>query len=153
MEGFTRVIDLIGGVRVDNPQAFTYKQYRYEQGVIRLGGEEALEYSRMRKDDPRGDLGRNERQRQVLSGLADNTLRLSTVTQLEKLLQAAAGMVKTNMTFRDMKALAAQYRERARAFRPMEVAGSGRYIGGIYYYIVEEDERERLHDSLKHHGA
>jgi len=153
MEGFTRIIDLVGGVKVDNPKAFTYKQHRYEEGVIRLGGIEALEYSRMRKDDPRGDLGRNERQRQVLSSLADHTLRFSTALQLEKLVQAAAGMMKTNMTFEDMKAFAAQYRERARGFRSTEIAGSGTLIQGIYYYIVEEDERERLHDSLKRHGT
>jgi len=153
MEGFTRIIDLIGGVEVNNPRAFTYKEHRYEQGVIRMDGIEALEYSRMRKDDPRGDLGRNERQRQVLASLADNTLRPSTALQLEKLVKAAAEMAKTNMTFKDMKAFAAQYRERARGFRSMEVAGSGTHIQGIYYYIVREDERERLHDSLKQHGT
>ena len=66
MEGFSKIIDLVGGVDVNNPFAFDYEGRRYEQGNIHLDGVAALGFSRMRYDDPKGDLGRNDRQREVL---------------------------------------------------------------------------------------
>jgi polyisoprenyl-teichoic acid--peptidoglycan teichoic acid transferase len=152
MKGFKEIIDHLGGVKVDNPAAFQHEGYKFKQGVIQLNGSEALEYSRMRKEDPRGDLGRNERQRQVLSALADKTLRPSAALQLDKLLRASATMVKTNMTFEDMKRCASQFRGRPPRLQSMEVEGSGMLIRGIWYYIVEEDERQRLHEQLKLHA-
>ncbi len=152
MKGFKEIINHLGGVKVDNPTAFQHEGYKFKQGVIELDGSQALEYSRMRKQDPRGDLGRSERQRQVLSALANKTLRPSAALQLDKLLRATATMVKTNMTFEDMKRCASEFRGKPPRMQEMEVAGSGQLIKGIWYYIVDEDERARLHEQLKLHG-
>lgn len=54
MEGFSSIIDLLGGVDVTNSFEFTYEGKVFEQGNIHLSGEEALLFSRMRYDDPRG---------------------------------------------------------------------------------------------------
>ena len=37
--------------------------------MVHLTGEEALAYARMRKEDPRGDFGRQMRQRQVMQAV------------------------------------------------------------------------------------
>ncbi len=152
MKGFKAIIDHLGGVKVNNPTAFQHEGYKFKQGLIELDGSQALEYSRMRKQDPRGDLGRSERQRQVLSALANKTLRPSTALQMDKLLRSTAKMVKTNMTFEDMKRCASEFRGKPPRMREMEIAGSGRLIKGIWYYVVDEDERMRLHEQLKLHG-
>jgi polyisoprenyl-teichoic acid--peptidoglycan teichoic acid transferase len=153
MKGFKEIIDHLGGVKVDNPAAFQHEGHKFKQGVIELDGSQALEYSRMRKQDPRGDLGRSERQRQVLSALADKTLRPSAALQLDKLLRTTATMVKTNMTFEDMKRCVSEFRGKPPRMQEIEIAGSGKLIKGIWYYIVDEDERARLHQQLKNHGG
>ncbi|VTR48112.1 Membrane-bound protein lytR [Actinobacillus pleuropneumoniae] len=61
-------MDSLGGVTVNNGMRFEYAGYNFDQGVLDLNGEEALAFSRMRFEDPKGDLGRNTRQREVLKG-------------------------------------------------------------------------------------
>ena len=40
--------------------------YTFLEEKIRLQGQQALDYVRMRKDDPLGDFGRQHRQKQVI---------------------------------------------------------------------------------------
>ena len=63
MEGFVEMVDIVGGVEVNNDIAFSVDSYNYPEGDLTLSGEEALSYVRMRKEDPRGDFGRQMRQR------------------------------------------------------------------------------------------
>ena len=64
MEGFENIVDLFGGVTVNNSMAFQYEGVDFGKGELFLNGSDALLYSRMRYEDPRGDFGRNTRQRQ-----------------------------------------------------------------------------------------
>lgn len=43
--------------------------YTFLEEKIRLQGQQALDYVRMRKDDPLGDFGRQHRQKQVIQSL------------------------------------------------------------------------------------
>ena len=65
MEGFKDIVDAVGGVEVNNTLAFD----GYAEGTIQLDGDEALGYVRMRKQDPEGDFGRQDRQKQVIQGI------------------------------------------------------------------------------------
>ena len=69
MEGFKDVVDAVGGVEVNNDLAFSYEGSQFMKGDIHLNGTEALRYSRMRYEDPRGDFGRQMRQRQVIQAV------------------------------------------------------------------------------------
>ncbi|WP_213528577.1 LCP family glycopolymer transferase [Paenibacillus cisolokensis] len=151
MEGFVALIDLLGGVEVNNTFAFDNSGYHFDKGVIQLQGEEALSFSRMRYEDPRGDLGRNERQRAVIRAIMDKTLTFSNVTQVNKVLDQVAGYVKTNMTFDEMKTFLFHYRPRIKTISSTEIKGSGTRIGGIYYYQVDGAERDRIHKLLAEH--
>lgn len=59
MEGFKQGIDAIGGVTVNNTLAFSSGSSTFEEGPVHLNGDQALDYIRMRKQDPRGDFGRS----------------------------------------------------------------------------------------------
>jgi polyisoprenyl-teichoic acid--peptidoglycan teichoic acid transferase len=91
---FMNLIDVVGGISVDNPVAFTgidsatQTFYAWPRGVVQLDGKTALAFSRQRYELPRGDLDRALRQRAVLKALAlkiaspnvlANPVRLSTV--------------------------------------------------------------------------
>ncbi|MFS0723910.1 LCP family protein [Paenibacillus sp. 1P07SE] len=149
MEGFARLVDLFGGVEVNNDFAFQLDGHTFAAGQLKLTGTDALAYSRMRMDDPRGDLGRNTRQRQIIQALLQDALQLSTVARLDQLLQEAGQYVRTNASFQDMRSFAMGYRNALRSSRMVEIKGEGRKIGGIWYYIVDEQERARIQSVLK----
>ncbi|GAA2098641.1 LCP family protein [Microlunatus panaciterrae] len=69
--GFVNVIDALGGIRMCLPKAIKDKDshLNLKKGCHNLAGADALGYVRMRKADPRGDLGRVERQRAMLSAM------------------------------------------------------------------------------------
>lgn len=68
MEGFKDIVDAVGGIEVNNDMEFKYGEH-FNKGEIHLNGDQALLYSRMRYNDPRGDFGRQMRQRQVIQAV------------------------------------------------------------------------------------
>ena len=70
--GFVNVIDALDGIRMCLPRAIEDADSHLDlpKGCQTLGGTDALGYVRMRKADPRGDLGRVERQREMLGAVA-----------------------------------------------------------------------------------
>ncbi|QYR20602.1 LCP family protein [Paenibacillus sp. sptzw28] len=151
MEGFARLIDSVGGVEVDNPFAFNYEGHQFDKGHLTLSGSEALLYSRMRYDDPRGDLGRNARQRDILQGIMRNSMTLTNLTRIRSLLNEVGDSVKTDFTFSDLKTLITDYRPDIDKISTIEIKGKGQTIGGIWYYIVDDAERSRIHQLIKEH--
>lgn len=71
-DGFYRIVEAVGGVEVclEQPMADERAGIDLPAGCQVLGGADALGYVRARYSDPRGDLGRVERQREFLQALA-----------------------------------------------------------------------------------
>ena len=86
MEGFQDIVDAVGGIQVNNELDFTNGGHHYKTGLITLDGEEALSFVRMRYDDPNGDFGRQERQRQVIQGVVHRVLVLALLLGSEAFL-------------------------------------------------------------------
>ncbi|KOP66675.1 hypothetical protein AMS62_16600 [Bacillus sp. FJAT-18019] len=149
MEGFSSIVDSLGGVTVNNRMKFEYGGYNFDQGQLNLNGSEALAFSRMRFEDPKGDLGRNVRQREVLEGILDKALRVSTVFKLETLLNQIGSSVKTDISFEEMKQLLTEYRHHIGKVEQVEIAGYGQRINGIWYFIVGDKEREDIITTLR----
>lgn len=144
MEGFSQMIDILGGIQVNNELAFKYEGTDFPKGEMKLDGKTALKYSRMRYDDPRGDLGRNDRQRKVLRAMLDKVSPVEVLTDFTKIMNRIGSSVKTNITFKEMKDLNSKYRVATEHIESVEVKGSGERINHIYYYIVSETERDRI---------
>lgn len=68
MLGLVDTVDAVGGIEVCPAEAISDKDSHLElqAGCQVIDGVTALGYARMRKQDPRGDLGRIERQREVI---------------------------------------------------------------------------------------
>jgi LCP family protein required for cell wall assembly len=79
--GFVSVIDALDGIRMCIPAAIKDRDSHLDlnKGCQTLDGTTALGYVRMRKADPRGDLGRVERQRQMLAAVAKKAASPATV--------------------------------------------------------------------------
>jgi LCP family protein required for cell wall assembly len=79
--GYADLVDAIGGVRVCPKRAIKDEKAHINlpAGCQVLDGKNALGYARARYSDPRGDLGRVERQREVLAAIAGKTLSPSVL--------------------------------------------------------------------------
>ena len=89
MESFLEIVDSVGGVTVENPSAFEENGYQFAAGPIHLNGDSALSYVRMRKNDPLGDFGRQERQKQVLLGILKEGASFNSLLNYKELLKEA----------------------------------------------------------------
>ncbi|MCM3693186.1 polyisoprenyl-teichoic acid--peptidoglycan teichoic acid transferase TagU [Neobacillus niacini] len=149
MEGFKDIVDAVGGVTVNNDLDFTYEGVHFTKGELNLNGEKALKYSRMRYEDPRGDFGRQTRQRQIIQGVIKEGASLSTLTNYGDIFSALGKNVKTNLTFDQMIDIQKNYREVGNNVQQMEIKSQGTKINGVYYGIVSEEEKQRVQTELK----
>lgn len=79
--GFVNVIDALGGIEMCLPKAIKDRNSHLDlpEGCQELSGADALGYVRMRYADPKGDLGRVARQRQMLAAVAKKAAAPATV--------------------------------------------------------------------------
>ncbi|CAM3981221.1 LytR family transcriptional regulator [Mesobacillus zeae] len=151
MEGFKDIVDALGGITVNNTIDFTQDGHHFPVGEISLDGDQALSYVRMRKEDPQGDFGRQNRQRQIIQGVMEKGVSFGSITKFDDVFVALGDNVKTNITFDEMKDIQKHYKSAASNIDQMKIEGSGTSIGGIYYYAVPETEKQRVQTELKTH--
>jgi LCP family protein required for cell wall assembly len=79
--GFVNIIDALNGIRMCLPNAIKDRDSHIDlpKGCQTLSGTEALGFVRMRNADPRGDLGRVERQREMLAAVAKKAASPATI--------------------------------------------------------------------------
>ncbi|MGE7307294.1 LytR family transcriptional regulator [Priestia megaterium] len=151
MESFKDIVDAVGGVTVDNDLDFNYDGHVFPKGTISMNGEEALAYARMRKKDPRGDFGRQIRQRQVIQAVINEGASIKSLANYDDILDTVSKNVKTNLTFDDMKNIQANYKDARKNIDQIKIDGDNERINGIYYYSVPDTERTAISSELKKH--
>jgi LCP family protein required for cell wall assembly len=112
-EGFKSLIDAVGGVDIDVEKNMYYRDpgdkgkydINLKKGLQHLDGDKALQYVRFRHDAT-SDYTRTERQRKLLTALADQLQSGMSVIQLPKILEKVSPYVQTNLTSMDMIKLA-----------------------------------------------
>ncbi|AKP78196.1 LCP family protein [Priestia aryabhattai] len=144
MEGFKDVVDELGGVNVNNPFPFVFDSFIFPEGENALNGEKALAYVRMRHEDPKGDLGRNNRQRQVVEALLDKGMNMSTVKNIPSLLTLAKKHIQTNIDVSDAFTMYNVIKNGRPDFETVTVKGEGQMVDGTWYYVVKPSEKKQL---------
>lgn len=107
LNGFVKLIDLVGGVTVNNPKDID--DYRYggwtdgrpigfhlKAGERRLDGQEALAFARSRMGAGDSDFSRARRQQLLLLGLRNKLTNPEMLPRLPEILKAAGDSIKTN---------------------------------------------------------
>lgn len=163
-KGLAELVDVVGGIQVYSDLEFTesnslnYNEpIEIKEGLQTLNGEEALGYSRMRKQDPRGDFGRQERQQQVVEALLDELLSLNLLTNFNPILEATSPYLKTNLTGNQMLSLAMNYRDAVNDIDTYQIAGEDRieyfphYGLNVYTFIPFEESLEEVSEDLQDH--
>ncbi|SDW67263.1 transcriptional attenuator, LytR family [Marinococcus luteus] len=156
MKGFREVVDAYGGVTVQNDLEFVKDEgdpFTYTKGNLQLNGDQALYYVRMRKQDPRGDLGRNLRQQQVLEALLEKAKSPATLQKAEELLYALGDHIHMDMTFRDIRSFSYHYTPALTQIQTTEIQGVSAEENGISYYLVSSEEQGKAQLRLDRHQA
>ncbi|MFS0821427.1 LytR family transcriptional regulator [Bacillus sp. 1P02SD] len=150
MEGLQQIVDALGGVQVNSTLAFSYEGASFTEGPQTLNGEEALKYARMRYDDPRGDFGRQDRQKQVIQGIIDKGASFTSVTKIDDILGALGTNVTTDISFDEMKTIQSKYKDARHNIEQYSIDGVGQTLDK-WYWIVSDEERQAVSSRLKQH--
>jgi LCP family protein required for cell wall assembly len=163
-EGLVDLVDAVGGITVDAPFSFTVQDSEetadaivIEEGIQELDGEEALGYARMRKQDPRGDFGRQERQREVIAAVVDELASINSVTNFTDILDAIGQNLQTNMSGQQMMTVATNYRPAANTIESVVLSGEAsyeyieRYNQELYVWNPYDESLEEARSTLREH--
>jgi LCP family protein required for cell wall assembly len=151
-EHFYQLIDAFGGVRVyNNTVAFSIRGYDFPLGYIDLTGESAYYYVRMRYQDPRGDYGRQERQRDVLQAMVNEMAGVTAVTRYQHILSAVEDVLRTNVELDEMIEISIGYNRALRNVINLDMHYSGRIINGMYLIPIPEESRLAMSQRLREH--
>ncbi|MCA0985194.1 LCP family protein [Halobacillus yeomjeoni] len=153
MQGLADLVDAVGGISINNPISWRDGSYTFPKGSLQMDGEKALGYVRMRYQDPRGDLGRNERQRLVIQGVIDSGAQVGAVNKIGDVMDALGNNVSTNMDFMVMKDLLMNYRDARKNMTTYQMTGRGTKIDGIYYLQVPEQEVQKVQSKIKEYQS
>lgn len=152
MEGFLSVIDEIGGIEVNNDMDLTYGDYHFPEGEMTLSGDEALIFSRIRHEDPRGDFGRQIRQRQLIEALMAEAKNPQILLELDDIFTVLGDNIKTNFTMREIRALPNLYKQLDTNIEQIAFEkGDGETIGNLWYYIYDDEELASIQHTLRVH--
>lgn len=170
MGGLIKTVDKVGGVKVTSPLTFNFnpsshspRKYRFFEGKSdyqyaphgtdlkwydTMDGNAALEFSRMRDQDPQGDYGRQKRQRIVLTALlkkAGNFESLITPGFFDSI----ADNLRTNLSFNDIMTVIAKYRNAKDTINSENVQGIEYRYRGQSFQVVSPDEQQKATNLIR----
>ena len=150
MGGMRKIVDGVGGVTVTPPLTFTYDGYTFTKGKkVHLNGSQALAYSRMRYDDPKGDYGRQLRQREVIMSVLEHALSFDTLKNLDSILGSVSTSLRTNLIFDSMVKISKNYRKCTNNMSSDYLHGVGAMIGDASYQVMSDRELQRTSNIVR----
>ena len=108
---FRELVDLVGGIEIYVPHRMEYTdntqklKIDLQPGQQTLNGEQAEQFARFR-NDANGDIGRVQRQQQVIRALKDKVSSPAMVTKLPQAIELFRQYIDTNLTVEEMLAIA-----------------------------------------------
>jgi LCP family protein required for cell wall assembly len=158
-QNFERLIDALGGVKVDVPapivsnrfdcpfstreQCQRWSGWKFAKGEQTMNGRRALVYSRIRENrlnPAENDLSRGERQQQVVRAIADEVTSFSTLVRLPFLADDLVAPLATDLSAGQMAQLG-WVTKRAGASLRCRLGGTPTSIGGESFLIGSEENR------------
>lgn len=158
MDGLVELVDAVGGIEVNNTLGFPISIVEYESaytdvvppGRQLVNGMEALVYARMRYDDPEGDIGRQRRQREVITAIVKKLLQMDGLTKYKRVLKAISNNMRTNIEISasTIPALLG-YKDSIGQIKSYQVQGLDQMIDEIYYQLPTSQHLLDMQNILK----
>ncbi|MCR4442623.1 MAG: LCP family protein [Peptococcaceae bacterium] len=135
-KSLVKLVDELGGIEVDVPVRMyvPLEGIDLQPGRQHLNGEQVLAYTRFRGTSE-GDIGRVKRQQQVITLLAEKVLKAQNLAKLPQFISIFQKDVKTDLTVKEMGALARIAPEvLEKGISTCVLPGENKKIDGLWYW-------------------
>ncbi|AVK61709.1 LytR family transcriptional regulator [Lactobacillus sp. CBA3605] len=149
MGGLKQIVNAVGGVTITSPMDVTFDNITVTKGTHHLNGKEALAYTRMRHQDPRGDYGRQLRQQQVMKAVLAKLAKTATLTHYSELLSSLKGNLKTDLSFKELVGLATHDHENTKNIQSTQLVGTPAWINTSSYQIASTKTLQATSDAIR----
>ncbi|USS93567.1 LCP family protein [Fructilactobacillus ixorae] len=150
MKGIKQMVNAVGGVDITPNLTFDYEGISVKKGKTEhMNGQTALQYTRMRYQDPLGDYGRQIRQRQVLNAVLQKGLSIGNVSRYGEILNSLKGNLQTDLTFNDMITIAGSYRDAAKNLKQTALQCDNAMVDGISYQVAPDRELLKVSNQIR----
>lgn len=156
-DGLVELVDAVDGVTVNSERAFTEGAEFIGKGRQELDGDAALAYARMRKKDPRGDFGRQDRQKEVIVGILEKLNSAQSIPRLTSILDSVSPYLKTNASSDQMIEIALNYHPALNSIEQLTLEGEGdslyfpSYGKNLYIWRANDEALTQTSNQLKRH--
>ncbi|MDW8749521.1 LCP family protein [Streptococcus suis] len=142
---FLQLIDLVGGIDVENTQEFTSGGYNFPVGTVHLDAEQALIFVRERYSLANGDNDRGQNQEKVIAALIKKLRSPDNLANYQAILTGLEGSIQTDLSLETIMGLVNTQLESGTQFtvESQAVTGTGRSdlssyaIPGSQLYMME----------------
>ena len=149
MGGLEGLINAVGGVDIKPLLSFSFAGYNFVKGKkTHMDGTEALQYCRMRDQDPLGDYGRQNRQRQVIMALAFKGVQLTSLLN-DDFLNSLSKQLRTDLSFNNMVSLNMKYRVATHHMKSTHLQGTTQMIGEADFEVASRKNKQEITDVLR----
>lgn len=149
MGGLEKMVNAVNGVKITPELSFHYGACHVKKGhTVILKGKAALDYCRMRHQDPKGDYGRQGRQRQVIQQLMMKGLQISSLPRYKSILASLHGNLLTNIKFHDMMVMRFKYAHATRHLQSNSLYENNQTDHGISYQVPSSQEVNQVTKTL-----
>lgn len=149
MGGLEDLINAVGGIDIKPIISFSFAGYHFTKDQkTHMDGKEALQYCRMRDQDPLGDYGRQNRQRQVIMALAFKGVQLRSLLN-DDFLNSLSKQLRTDLSFNNMISLNMKYRIATHHMKSDHLQGTTQEIGSADFEVVDSNNKQRITDVLR----
>ncbi|MCR1902198.1 LCP family protein [Ligilactobacillus apodemi] len=150
MRGLKQLVNAVGGITITPTLTFEYGDVSVTKGkTVTLNGKQALSYARMRYDDPLGDYGRQKRQRQVITAIANKALSASGISNYQKIFKTLGSNMQTDLTYDDIITLVTNYKDAAQNIKSYTLQGQDATIDGLSYQVASAAEKKRISNKIR----
>ena len=150
LDGFSSIVDLIGGVVIDIPYTLKYSDpaqdlyIDFEAGVQHLNGEQAEQFVRFREGYAEADLGRVNAQKLFLSAFFDKAKESLDISSAMDIAKEVSAYTETSMSVADM-AYFIRYglqldAQKITTFTMPGIAARSRGNSGTWFYFTYRDD-------------
>ncbi|MFD2385995.1 LCP family glycopolymer transferase [Enterococcus rivorum] len=149
MAGVEQVVDIIGGIEINNHIEFTYQGTHFPIGKQQLNGEDTMKYIKMLAQDPHKEIGRAKREREVITGILDKGLSFKTLAKYKDILEVVSKHMKTNLSFNELYDIQVNYKIAANNVKQIQVQTKNEEVDGKVIQVPEQNEIAKLSEMLK----
>lgn len=158
---FMNIIKVIGPIEVYSQYSFypgSLPGYYVKKGINTMNAEQALAFSRERKQLPDGDVTRGLNQQEVIKGVIKKLISPSALMNIEGIVKQVSKSVDTNATSDNIiDILNRQIKENIDwKFTSMSMVGTGAMLPGvqnpnqqIYYMLVDQTRYQEIQTKIK----